>query len=162
VDGNAEDLVMITSVQIAWLAGILEGEGSFKLNDNSANIQLNMTDEDTVKKVARLFNRQYSENRSPERVGHKRLYYVNIMGTPAIEWMMTIYSLMSYRRQEKIREIITSWKEINTVKRDVFKCGHPKIASNFRYNGKYKICLICATARSSRWYLRSKAADSNV
>lgn len=55
-----------------WLAGLLEGEGSFmKPSPSSPNcpiISLQMTDEDIVKRVSLLFNCKYhSSNRGADK-----------------------------------------------------------------------------------------------
>jgi len=95
---------------IAWLAGILEGEGLFRF-ETSPRITLKMTDEDTVSRArdlmcsdAKIFVYQ------PSGRAKKTAYVFHIHGNLAIQWMMTIYSLMGRRRKEKIREIFTAWK----------------------------------------------------
>ena len=48
----------MTEVQIAWMAGLLEGEGCWLINHtkkwSSPRILLQMTDEDVVRKAARI------------------------------------------------------------------------------------------------------------
>lgn len=99
---------------ITWVAGILEGEGYFGFR-NSPTIRLSMTDKDTVEKIKNLMarNRIVYKFRSPsENPKHGQKYTFSIHGTTAIQWMMTIYSLMSIRRKAKIREIINSWRSM--------------------------------------------------
>jgi len=43
-------------------------------------------------------------------------YYLKIYQSEAIQWMMTIYSLMGDRRKSKIKEIILIWKSHKPVR----------------------------------------------
>ncbi len=47
---------MIRNVDIAWLAGLVEGEGSFHMSTRSIAIILTMTDRDVVERAATLLN----------------------------------------------------------------------------------------------------------
>ena len=99
---------------IAWLAGILEGEGSFGLTNKgkSPAIWLGMTDSDIVERVRVLIDPSKSINlfKDIRKEGYKTSYRVTFNGSRAVEWMMTIYSFMSVRRQAKIRECLVAWK----------------------------------------------------
>ena len=81
------------------------------------------------------------------------MYRVQINGTAAIGWMFTIYPLMSKRRQEKIREIISKWKNSNChhINESTFSCGHLKTHDNIIYDRKYKRCNTCHKAQSKRY-----------
>jgi protein-arginine kinase len=92
---------------IAWLAGIIEGEAHFRFQ-GTPKLQLRMADRDVIERAAKLLDRPVSIC-FPERKGYKTQYSVNICGTAAIEWMLTVYSLMGDRRKEKIREIVKLW-----------------------------------------------------
>lgn len=96
---------------IYYIAGLLEGEGCFYFR-KCPTITLNMTDLDTVEKARSLMNKTnkiYTENPSGNR---KEAYRLIVYGDVAMQWMMTIYPLMSIRRKAKIREIIQKWKEM--------------------------------------------------
>jgi hypothetical protein len=88
-----------------WLAGLLEGEGSFKAPAPSApnliSISLMMTDEDTIARVAHSFGVKYHQvkTRQPH---HKTPYSVHLRGTNAYYLMRALYPLMSLRRQLQI------------------------------------------------------------
>jgi len=107
---------MLDVKDIYWLAGLYEGEGSFGLNNGRRawracpTVQLAMTDKDVVDKVAVLLNNNllgpYNNG-----VGGKDYYRVQLMGSKAIGFMMTILALMGERRQQKIKETIQYWKQ---------------------------------------------------
>lgn len=88
--------------RISWLAGLLEGDGTFiKRKEKSMHhIALNMKDKDTVERAAKILksNVGYLESRN--------MYYTTKAGSKAIKIMKVILPLMGERRALKIREII--------------------------------------------------------
>ena len=89
---------------IAWLAGLLEGEGCFRLKvERDPQISLGMTDEDIVIRVASMWNTGIYR--------YKNMYYTHIQGARAVAWMMTLCTLLGKRRREKVIKIIKFWKE---------------------------------------------------
>jgi hypothetical protein len=103
-------------MDIAWLAGLLEGEGWFGLKDKKwPVIGLQMTDCDIVIRAAFLLG-----VKSPEkpyywkRKNHKPTWKCGIYGSRAIGWMMTLYQFLGERRREKIRFIIEQWKKMTS------------------------------------------------
>jgi hypothetical protein len=111
---------MRSSVDIAWLAGILEGEGSFGLTNNGRSpcIWLGMTDKDTVIKVRDIIDKNLSIGitKDNRKESYKDYWRFTVNGSLAMGWMMTIYSYMSIRRKAKIKEIINIWKEVKLNK----------------------------------------------
>lgn len=105
-------------MQVAWLAGLLEGEACFSIGTRKIKgkeykrvcIQLVMTDEDVMLRAANMLGATCR----PEpwrKLSTKPTWRANVYGSKAIGWMMTIYQFMGERRQEKIRECIRVWKE---------------------------------------------------
>ncbi|KKK84081.1 hypothetical protein LCGC14_2786950 [marine sediment metagenome] len=89
---------------IAWLAGLLEGEGCFRLNRGKyPTITLSMCDGDIVVRAATLMGAKI--NRSGN------LWLAHINGAYAIQWMMTLYLFLGKRRREAVTEVIKFWKE---------------------------------------------------
>ena len=105
----------MTNDDLFWLAGLLEGEGSFMHGPPSApntpRISINMTDEDIIARVAALFDVKYHHVRlTPYGVerGWKPSFVCTITGKRAIELMKILSPLMGNRRKSKIYEIISS------------------------------------------------------
>lgn len=102
---------------IHWVAGLLEGEGSFIGKEGpkgfSPVISLQMADKDIVAKVATILG-------SPKLMGpiirtgnhRKEMWGCSVYGCRAVEWMMTLYVLLGERRKERIRQILTKWRAI--------------------------------------------------
>lgn len=122
---------------IHWLAGLLEGEGSFGFYNGGPLIQLNMCDYDIVEKAHKklsctskilILNKEYTN--------HNTSYRITIQGSLAISWMFTLYSLMGKRRKNQITEAINKWK------------NHEALVSPQRYKGNItivngiKVCTI--------------------
>lgn len=105
---------------VAWLAGLLEGEGHFGLTTTTADtkkygrktyqypkVQLQMTDLDVVERAAALMEcavlgpYQYFEHKKPFWNAHVG------KSERALSVMRAVYPQMSLRRRARIREIHT-------------------------------------------------------
>lgn len=95
-----------------WLAGLLEGEGSFMKpppsSPNAPRISINMTDEDIIARVAVIFKRKYQFIKS-KNLKHKDSYRVTLSGKRAVELMIACRFVMSNRRQKQIDEALSKY-----------------------------------------------------
>ena len=98
---------------LGWLAGLLEGEGSFGANRTRnyyPKIQLGSTDRDVVERAHAIagvgtLNGPYS------RGVNKEVWCWNVAAqADAAGLMMTLYPLIGLRRQARIREILLEWR----------------------------------------------------
>jgi hypothetical protein len=97
------------ATDIAWIAGILEGEGYFGLaNRATVRIVVTMTDEDVIRRVADILGAP-SVRRTKEKAILKAVFSTAINGKRAIAWMMTVYGFMGVRRRARIRLILSTW-----------------------------------------------------
>jgi hypothetical protein len=94
--------------ETAWLAGLLEGEGTFfrVKKGHSVGIHLGMCDEDTVRCAAGIMDCKvwYDRNRS-----HKngKGYWVAYLGSQkAMDVMNRVLPFMHSRRSARIRELL--------------------------------------------------------
>lgn len=106
--------------EIHWLAGLLEGEGSFglrkmvtKRNGHSwtyyrPRLQVSMTDKDIVDRAAKLIG--LTTYKGGVCKSGKQMWMTACQGSRAASWMMTLYPLMGQRRQAKIRESLIAFK----------------------------------------------------
>lgn len=103
--------------ELAWLAGLLEGEGSFGLHRKKDQeraypiISLGMTDRDVVSQAAGLMGKGLTGPYGGLQ-GHKPWWNLTIYGAKAVAWMMTLYVLLGERRQARIREVLKYWREL--------------------------------------------------
>jgi hypothetical protein len=88
-----------------WLAGLLEGEGTFVAGPPSAPrspaVQVMMVDRDVVDRVAALFECAVTLVRA-RRDGWRTAYSARVRGPRAVEWMGRLRPLMGSRRQGQI------------------------------------------------------------
>ena len=110
---------MINTLDIAWLGGLLEGEGSFMIKKGCPIIALQTTDEDILTRAAKLLGvAQQGVGRKPKgKDTYKLVHACRVHGTSAIAWMMTLYSFFGERRQAKVKEIIETWKASSAAPR---------------------------------------------
>ena len=97
----------INERDLYWLAGLLEGEGSFTTAGRRGRstrqpvIALGMTDEQPVKRAAQLMGSSvYSYQ--PRRPNSKRNYQMRVNGKNAVPWLLVLKPLLSPRRQSQI------------------------------------------------------------
>ena len=102
----------ITELDLHWLAGLLEGEGTFLAGPPSAPrspaIQFWMTDRDVVERAAAMLDSAVMVV-APRRAHWKTTYAVRLRGPRAVVWMRRLRSLMGTRRREQIDRAIASY-----------------------------------------------------
>lgn len=108
---------MINAKDIYWLAGLLEGEGHFGLTGGKyPKIVLWMCDLDVIERANKLLRAADPKRvqRQPDRLP---IYCLCLSGARAAGWMMTLYSLMGSRRQDRIRLALGTWKSLSGGRR---------------------------------------------
>jgi hypothetical protein len=103
---------MISKLDLHWLAGLLEGEGSFMpgepSNPNAPRISLAMTDFDIVRRAADLFGIKSISTRAG-KPGWQTSYSFHLKGRRAIVMMQQLYPLMGARRKTQIERALASY-----------------------------------------------------
>ncbi|MBN8634368.1 MAG: hypothetical protein J0M07_03535 [Anaerolineae bacterium] len=95
-----------------WLAGLLEGEGSFfkpmPSEPNRPRITLEMTDLDTIQRVNQLFGQNYIHviANNTIKAHWKTSYRITFRGKRAVACMQILYPLMGIRRKWQIESAI--------------------------------------------------------
>jgi len=102
----------MTTLHIAWLAGLLEGEASFMRRNGSPSIKIQLTDRDVLDRAASILGGTVGRNsyQPKGKATYKPVYHLSIHGMRAIAWMMTLYPMLGVRRRKKVREILEAWK----------------------------------------------------
>jgi hypothetical protein len=98
------------SAELAWLAGLLEAEGTFLCPPPSAPncpvVSCRMTDRDVVERVAERFGTAVLSN---DKGRYRTEYAAVLKGSGAVAFMADIKPLMGIRRQQAIDEAIGSY-----------------------------------------------------
>jgi hypothetical protein len=102
----------ISDVDLHWLAGLLEGEGTFLAGPPSSPrcpaIQFWMTDRDVVERAAAMLDSGVMVV-APRRAHWKVAYAVRLRGPRAVVWMRRLRKLMGTRRRAQIDRAIASY-----------------------------------------------------
>lgn len=149
---------MLSVRDIAWLAGIVEGEGCIAISHtnrrttsaNSIRIHVGMTDKDVVERVAAIFGtRMIGPHYSKDRDGHKRKpqYRAVVTQGLAASWMMTIYPLLGERRRQAAGEALAFWRQypLNGRMFVPHRLGHPDHGTRYALPGSYSTELPAQT-----------------
>jgi len=112
---------MPTTREIVWLAGLLEGEGSFQWRPQRRHpvVALSMTDFDVVDEAARIMEARclgpYTHPMTTKSGASYKPYWMAVLyGRRAIAWMMVLYDLMGIRRKQQIWVAVMHWKVDHT------------------------------------------------
>jgi hypothetical protein len=97
-----------------WLAGLLEGEGSFlktrsRPPKGMPTIQIQMTDADVVARVASMWGVTVRVI-AGRRTHHKAVHFASLRGNPAVDLMLRISPMMGARRQRQIAAAIEGYE----------------------------------------------------
>ena len=136
---------MIKIKDVAWLGGLLEGEGSFYLRSGKyPNIKLAMTDGDTVVKAAVMMKSKIC------RQGN--IWRTDVNGIAAIQWMMTLFPFLNRNRRNNIIKIVRFWREYAYEKAykglNIPAVCHPdKQAVGSDANLSDLLCIVCYKRR---------------
>jgi hypothetical protein len=105
------ELPPIGQQDLHWLAGLLEGEGTFLAGPPSAPrspaVQLSMVDRDIVDRAAALLGCAVTVVPS-RREGWRTAYCARVRGARSVLWMERLRPLMGTRRQAQIDRAIAS------------------------------------------------------
>lgn len=119
----------MTIREIAWAAGIIEGEGTIiaavtKASDGykirQFRLAVEMTDLDVLLKLRDILGPRCTlRERTPPSANpkHRRRYILCLTGNELAGWLMTIYALMGQRRRDRIRTALLLWKQLRTTYR---------------------------------------------
>lgn len=105
---------MPTLTEIAWVAGLMEGEGSFLATKHgSPFMTVQMNDKDVLEKLLVILGtaKLYGPYRHRRGESYDTPHYrVTAYSSSAIGWMLTIWPLMGVRRRAKITEVVNQWR----------------------------------------------------
>jgi hypothetical protein len=95
-------------LDIAWAAGVYEGEGTVR-SRHKRTIEMSVAQKDVwlLERLRDLFGGTIYQSKSQNSRGTKyTIAFWNLYGTRARGFLMTIYSFLSPRRRDKIREVL--------------------------------------------------------
>jgi hypothetical protein len=99
---------MITSQQIAWAAGIFEGEGCCSWTSRQHNCQevmVKQNDRWILDRFSEVFGGKVSACNSQNTLSKNQSYRWRLFGANARGFLMTVYGFLSPHRQEQVKAI---------------------------------------------------------
>lgn len=162
---------MITSRDIHWLAGFLDGEGYFGIRKSTPVIAAAQKDLWPLDKVKELVGGNIYRNMGggckKYGIEPRLINTIHITGKRAVGLMMTLYSLLSPRRQEKIRSVIGQWKNIpcrGEINRKKTHCknGHKFTPENTYLKKSGRECKLCQKAWNAAYLERKKSLKGEM
>lgn len=145
---------MATSdAEVAWLAGLLEGEGSFWMITSRdggqygghkryryPKIVVNMTDRDVIDRVSAMFgNSTYKMPPARNYPDRKQQWRAQISGVGAAEWMRRLYPWLGERRRAKIDEVLAEYGAIESTEVRRRRACQEAAANRRRVNGQFVV-----------------------
>lgn len=124
-----------------WLAGLLEGEGSFMKGSPSKSnqpvVSIEITDEDTANRVGKIFETKvyYLASRNKK---WKPTFALRLRGKRAVELMKKLFPIMSKRRKEQINRAILSYVDLSSKKGIILKENKKEIINRLKNHEKVK------------------------
>lgn len=113
-----------------WLVGLFEGEASFMYNKTARTpiIELEMTDEHVVARVASLFGLSYYRRDRRESHPNSRVSYRTVLrGVRAMHLMKRLQPYLSPRRARTIDSIELRYLEARTLQKDYDRIPLPPL-----------------------------------
>lgn len=99
-------------MELGWLVGLLEGEGTFGMFRTSQVINLQMSDEDVVYRYGQILVKYLNLHKMPNigvlsRPNRSEMYQLTLRGEKARQIMRLIVPYMGTRRRARI------WRSLN-------------------------------------------------
>ena len=142
----------ISTLEIAWAAGFLEGEGSFSCH-HSPRVEAAQVQREPLERLLKLFGGNIRKRKARFKNQSDNWYWIlNARRSPQV--MMTIYTLMSPRRKQQIETSLLKWRNKKSYRHQsdiVCPNGHPMSGDNLiiRKRGG-KECRACVNAQQRR------------
>ena len=104
------DLLLGDRRNVAWLCGVLVGDGCFTTNGGNPPVcRLRMSNKEVINRVSALLKAN-NRNDGPSRLGTKDLHRVEISGNKLKSLKDPMLPLLFKKRGERLNELFSSWK----------------------------------------------------
>jgi hypothetical protein len=108
---------------LAWIAGLMEGEGTFSratpAMPRRPRLSIGMTDHDIIERICELWGtRLYTHIPKVER--YKQVYRTELVGGSAVALMALLRPHMSARRQLQIDKSVATYAPLRSIKHKSF------------------------------------------
>lgn len=146
----------VTLVELAWVAGFLEGEGCFSATKlKHPRIDAPQVQREPLERLASILGCGVIYER-PAKGRAQRQYQWIAQGKNAVGVMMTVYTWMSPKRKAEIQRALVAWRSVKPHARYRTHCkfGH---AYTYVETEKRRRCWPCHTEANRRYLARISA-----
>lgn len=156
---------MLTTKDIAWAAGFLEGEGSFTNHGTTIRVSAGQVQREPLERLQKMFGGKIALRKRKQGGGRwADIHFWYLYGVNAAGLTMTLLCLLSPRRFQQAIAALDKWKTgvgCGGRQRAKTHCpqGHPYDAENTRISKRGRICRACTREASRRRYRASVVAQ---
>lgn len=159
---------MVRIQDLYWAAGFLEGEGCFTLSRAACQVTAAQVQREPLERLERLFGGSIGRYHSPsnQESNHRPYHVWRLYGVQARGLIMTLYVLMSPKRQAAILRQLDKWKSFVPSHRSLpLACpqGHAYTPENiYTYPDGRHGCKTCARVASKRYQDKRQLASEEL
>lgn len=160
---------MATDAELAWAAGLFEGEGSFHIAKTPYGsrvpvMNLGMTDRDVVEKFQRIADSSRVKGPIHRVPGRKPMYTLEIAKRSDVKRLILAFlPWFGERRTAKAREVLALIEELDAAAayREKFcKRGHPWTPENIYTSPRgIRACRQCKKDHGREWMRQKRAGE---
>ncbi len=164
---------MATSAEMAWAAGIFEGEGCFRMThphhakEPVAVLVLQMTDEDTVSRFCEIVGSgrvRGPEDRGP---GHKPMFLLDVAARADVRRIILAFlPWLGRRRTAKAKQLLEHIERLDAAAKhrsEFCPRGHPRTPETTYVNPRgYSYCRVCKRDIGREWMQQKRASSPEV
>lgn len=147
----------ISTLHLSWAAGFLEGEGSFLGGKGKTSVVCAaQVQREPLERLHALFGGRIVLKNGNPSMKRNPIWYWSVYANRSIQIMMTLFVLMSPRRQKQIEGVLRGWGDRKNIRpRESFLCtrGHALVGENayvFRGRVSCRECRLAAGRRRNR------------
>jgi len=135
---------MVSTADIHWVAGFLEGEGSFTASHNvhgtAVTISAPQVQREPLERLQRIMGGHIYRRGSG-------IHLWNLTrGAVVVGWMMTLFSLMSSKRQTQIKTALDVWQEVPSTRYQCRRGHHRTMLTTYIAANGTRRCRTCKNA----------------
>jgi hypothetical protein len=136
---------MILINDLYCIAGFLEGEGYFGRDRNSPKITARQVQKYPLDRLISLLGGTLVLDKRPIKSNQSPIWCWQLPTIRAVGLMMTLYKLMSPKRQDQISKTLTIWRAALPYTKYRTHCpkGHPYLLTETRRKNGWRWCREC-------------------
>lgn len=158
----------MNDVELAWLAGLFEGEGSITIaGEGRFYLELQMTDEDVVRKAAAIAGLGRITDREGATEKHKHVWRWGVTATADAALLLeAMLPHLGARRSARAAEVLAAYRAnpLRALKQYCHR-GHPLFGKNLRiatWRGQeHRRCRQCRTDDWHRYKVQRAVSHIN-